>query len=287
MSSLLSLLLLFQTTFHSHAFQVSSWKTPSAVAERLANMIPPFQDSLTLPPPAAKRNLPADQHTALVLLPGCFLEPSQYQAVATAIQERSQQAVWISVPRVPATMANPITTPWAVRASWQALQDAGYPGQATFVGGHSLGGVFLNNHGLNDNQVAGHVHIGSFRQRTDGSEHDHLPRLTLTGDLDGMIRTSRIAEDVHRHVRAKGDSPAQRLQHAVVLVQGMVRTYESYVVPYVVHTECVFRDVLGVSVKWKLMFLHGVKLCANVSCSLTFVAHGRTTLALSVAVHPL
>lgn len=191
--------------------------------------------SLVAAPPRDKQRLPAHQHAALVLLPGCLLQPQQYEDVVKAIQKSSHQAVWVSVPKLPMDMANPWSTPVAVRQSLQSLQAAGYPGRTAFVGGHSLGGVFLQNSygrngGLDKDQVKGLIHLGSFRLRSDSQENDKddddgLKRLTLTGDLDGMVRTARIAEDFYRHVIRKGDSGRRRLNHAVVLVRGMVSMF--------------------------------------------------------------
>ena len=56
-------------------------------------------------------------------------------------------------------------------------------------------------------------------------QYAHIPRLVLSGDLDGLIRVSRIAEDFYNHVLLEGNSEHARLHHAVVLVKGMVRHF--------------------------------------------------------------
>ena len=54
-----------------------------------------------------------------------------------------------------------------------------------------------------------------------------MPRLTVAGDLDGLIRSSRIAEDIEHHVfgpiDAGQDEDQARMDHSVVLIPGMVR----------------------------------------------------------------
>lgn len=192
-----------------------------------------------------------DHITALILLPGCLLQPNQYETVAKAIQREfaGNSACWVVVPKLPLDMANPWSVPRAARRSIAALRAAGYPrDRPVYVGGHSLGGIFLPNL-LDDDepdsdltdQIAGLVQLGSFVSReqkrkqkkkprdgiiaaaTTKSAFDRTPRLVLNGDLDGLIRVARIAEDFYNHVVLAGDTERDRLHHAVVLVRGMVR----------------------------------------------------------------
>jgi predicted alpha/beta hydrolase family esterase len=186
-----------------------------------------------------------DHTTALILLPGCLLQPHQNETVAKAIQREFDGQCWVVVPKLPLDMANPWSVTRAVRRSITALRAAGYPrDRPVYVGGHSLGGIFLPNlldEPDNDlvDQIAGLVQLGSFvsreqkrkqkKQQRDGiiatnkSAFDRTPRLVLNGDLDGLIRVARIAEDFYNHVVLAGDTERDRLHHAVVLVRGMVR----------------------------------------------------------------
>lgn len=214
------------------------------------------------------------KHTALVLLPGCLLEPTQYTALAQALHaeiaalqnqnnDNEQVALWVVIPKLPWNMANHLTVGPSVRQAIQALRQAGYPttaaegddndGDNIFVGGHSLGGIFLPNllqddrTILGEERIAGLVQLGSFigrahrkkasttatqeRDTSRGSDStsstlfDKTPRLILNGDLDGLIRVSRIAEDYHNHVIREGNTEEAKLHHSVVLVPGMVRLY--------------------------------------------------------------
>lgn len=182
------------------------------------------------------------QQTAFVLLPGCFLEPEQYGALALAIQNQSTHPAWIVVPKLFANMANPLTLPQAVTEAMDSLHSLGYPSEnKVFVGGHSLGGIFIP-HLLEQldqdtrQSIAGTIQLGSFvmRQHREGKDlffraqdmlYKTIPRLTLAGDVDGLIRSSRIAEDIRHHVldpiNAGRDADQTRLNHTVILVPGM------------------------------------------------------------------
>jgi poly(3-hydroxybutyrate) depolymerase len=120
-------------------------------------------DLLLLPLPSKQ----SKQQTAVVLLPGCQLQPQQYESVASELQKASDQAVWVAVPKLPIDMANPLVAPKAIKDALRQLQKQGYEGDKVFIGGHSLGGVFLpyvfdEKHGLRQDQVLGTIQLGSF-----------------------------------------------------------------------------------------------------------------------------
>jgi len=100
------------------------------------------------------------------------------------------------------------------------LREAGYNGNKVFLGGHSLGAVFIPDF-LEQwkDEVAGVVMLGAFHQR-HGMSVD-VPSLTLCGELDGLVRTSRIAESFHQNIIQKGNTKEQRLRNPIVLIEGM------------------------------------------------------------------
>lgn len=130
------------------------------------SLLSDHDESVVLAPSKTKQQFPTERHTAIVLFPGCQMEPSQYQGVAKTIQENSEQAVWVIIPKMPLNMANPLTVPALAKSSLGHLQSQGYPANTTFVGGHSLGGVFLpsifGDRGLQENQVDGLIHLSAF-----------------------------------------------------------------------------------------------------------------------------
>lgn len=215
-----------QTIIHKHNHVI--FRPALLQEDMIAN--PDMETSTSQP-------LGLQQQTAVVFLPGCFLEPMQYKALALAIQEQSTHPVWVVVPKLFLNAASPWSVPRAVKESIDALHTLGYPSDnKVFLGGHSLGGTFLP-HILdklepNDRKnIAGKIQLGSFVGRDQRKDKDavyrSMPRLTVAGDLDGLIRSSRIAEDIEHHVfgpiDAGQDEDQARMDHSVVLIPGMVR----------------------------------------------------------------
>ena len=220
-SILLSVIFIAVRGTHSFHLSSSHYISPMPALKCLLSQT---EQTIILAPPEDKVS-DGQKATAVILIPGCQLQPAQYKEMATKIQEQSDQAVWISIPKVFMDAPNPVMLPNVVRNAMTQLQDAGYAGSQAFIGGHSLGGVFLSDivnekEGLKKDEVLGFIRLGAFQQRDDDSEND-FPQLTLCGDLDGMVRTSRIAEDFHHNIIAKGDTEETRLFHSTVLVKGM------------------------------------------------------------------
>ncbi|KAL3905556.1 MAG: hypothetical protein SGILL_009630, partial [Bacillariaceae sp.] len=184
---------------------------------------------LLLPPPGDKLSLPKEQHTSLILVPGALVKPEQYGDVARAIQQESEQAVWVSVPFIQ-PVANPIMIGTAVKDAMARLKRFGFPGTKAFVGGHSLGGAFLpemfDQNQVSVGEVEGLIHLGCIlsRKAEENPNVNQLPHFVLTGELDGLVRASRVAVDYHRYVVQKQNDDNTKdamLNHAVVLVPGM------------------------------------------------------------------
>jgi len=194
--------------------------------------------------------------TALVFVPGAFLDPSQYEALALAIQEQSTHPIWIVVPKLFLNAANPWSSPYAMKECIHALQSLGYPLQnKLFIGGHSLGGTFLPQFleqldPSDLNSIAGMIQLGSFVERkhrkNKNAAYRSIPRLTVVGDLDGVVRAARIAEDIEHHVHkqvdaGRDDLDEARMDHSVVMIKGM--NHFQLVDTNIIHTICQSRDL--------------------------------------------
>ena len=181
-----------------------------------------------------------DGTTALIFIPGCLVKPQQYRGLLQQVQNEynahNRQNMWCIVPKVPLGMVNPMMLPHIIKSAVNELQRAGYEGESIFLGGHSLGAAFLldqlkQKHGssttapLHGMKVAGLLHLGAFAPRRHNHKRwlDAVPQLTLVGDLDGLVRTSRIAESYHHAIVEKGNDVEAKARRPVVLIEGMVR----------------------------------------------------------------
>ena len=194
------------------------------------------------------------QQTALVFVPGAFLDPLQYEALALAIQEQSTHPIWVVVPKLFLNAANPLSIPYAMKECILGLQSSGYPLQnRIFIGGHSLGGTFLPKvlEQLDPSDltnIAGMILLGSFVERkhrkNKNAAYRSIPRLTVVGDLDGVVRAARIAEDIEHHAHvdvSRENTDEARLDHSVVLIKGM--NHFQLVDTNIIHTLCQSRDL--------------------------------------------
>lgn len=189
-----------------------------------------FQEGNAVLSPLPERRSCAE--TALILLPGCMLKPEQYASFCRSIQQQTEEsALWIHVPKQVHGFSNPLMVGRCVRSALQELKQEGFSGTSAFIGGHSLGAAFLPSvlNDIDKDQVDGFVHLGCVVPRVlsvrntldDSSITTSIPRLTVCGDLDGLVRTSRVAEDYYRNVESIGNTEKDKLHHAVVLVHGM------------------------------------------------------------------
>ena len=162
--------------------------------------------------------------SALIFLPGCFVQPHQYEPLLRKIQHKSKTNLVVAIPKLPLGAADPMLVKDAIRRSFRQLKREYlvHENQQVFLGGHSLGSAFLPEF-IEDFQedIAGLILVSAFPQR-NATQLDSLPTLTVCGDLDGLKRTSRIAETYH-HFFAKNDKDESKVKHPVVLIEGMVR----------------------------------------------------------------
>jgi len=147
------------------------------------------EDDQLLPPIKPGRD------AGLVIVPGAYLAPEQYYAVARNIQEASEFALWVYVQDDPTATLIP-RRDFVVTAK-EALHLAGMPEDAPYVSiGHSMGGAFsIFEIEENPSLVDGVVTWGA-----DGfitSENVYIlgvPSMTVAGDLDGMTRVTMLAK---------------------------------------------------------------------------------------------
>lgn len=142
---------------------------------------------LFMPPQGSKSQLPKHMHASFILLPGALVRPDQYREVALSIQSQSELALWIAIPSI-TPVSNPLTVGVSVKNAFDTIQRLGYPGNTTFVGGHSLGGAFLpnifDNNQMSTRHIEGLIHLGCIlsRQGKDDTRINQLPHMVLVGE---------------------------------------------------------------------------------------------------------
>ena len=140
-------------------------------------------------------------NAALIFIPGAELTPEQYVPLLKQVQSTSTQSLWVGIPSYLNNLPLEQLRPQVINEILRQLYRAGMPTNATvFLGGHSLGGITSQALAFKHvNQLAGQILIGSFLERKYRASNATYPvsTLTLSGELDGLTRVTRIIESFH------------------------------------------------------------------------------------------
>ncbi|CAF2054711.1 unnamed protein product [Rotaria magnacalcarata] len=140
-------------------------------------------------------------HVALIFIPGAELPPDRYNPLLKQTQLTSLDSLWIAIPSFPQDLPLEQLRPKVVDEMLTKLYRSGMPLSATiFLGGHSLGGITSQTLAISyQNKIFGQILIGSFLQRKYETASTIYPvsTLTLSGELDGLARVTRIIESVY------------------------------------------------------------------------------------------
>ncbi|KAK6191736.1 hypothetical protein SNE40_003342 [Patella caerulea] len=131
---------------------------------------------------------------ALIIVPGAYIKGNTYKPLAKQIQKSSSLKLWVALLEdFPLNLPNPIQLNGAISSAVSNIKKDGMTTNNVFVAGHSLGGVFVGNYGKS-NPVKGILLFGSYLTKGNKLSDYPVPVLTISGDLDGLTRVTRIAE---------------------------------------------------------------------------------------------
>lgn len=178
---------------------------------------------------------------SIVFMPGAETRPEQYLSLAQKLQAASPAPLWIGIAKYdmplidfdicgkksPQVTLEGYTNPLAINgeadAVINAMHSAGMKNTKPFIAGHSLGGAFLHNIAKDSSEkYSGLIHLSSFLPRRLDDEHpaQHMPSLTISGDLDGLVSIMRIAECYHHNVERAEAEARDPLNSPVVVIEG-------------------------------------------------------------------
>ena len=138
---------------------------------------------------------------AFIFIQGAELPPERYVPLLKQIQITSSNCLWIAIPSflgdIPAEEVRPKVIDEMLVKLYASAMPTNTP---VFLGGHSLGGVVSQALAIEyKSEIAGQILIGSFlerKYRSKGSPYP-VPTLTLSGELDGLARVTRIIESFY------------------------------------------------------------------------------------------
>jgi pimeloyl-ACP methyl ester carboxylesterase len=150
---------------------------------------------------------------------------SEYQSLAQQIQAASPQKLWVGIVKFAGNLDNPLQAGGLVDEIFAEVKAQGFAAAApetTTIAGHSMGGIIAQKYLANKN-FAGLVLLSSYLTRSaEGSSLPKatLPVLTLSGELDGQTRMTRIALDAKSALeleRSTGYENVARTKPVIVL----------------------------------------------------------------------
>ena len=154
---------------------------------------------------------------ALVIIQGAEVPAEAYEPLMRVIQSTSRNlSLWIGAPDFPLSTPEPLVIDGGIRGILSAMESKGLNSSqcSIFVGGHSLGGIMVQDwadkqqpfSALEDSRgfrrddatlsLSGQVLMGSYLQRKWRNQTEPYPIETFTvgGELDGLSRITRMAE---------------------------------------------------------------------------------------------
>ena len=137
---------------------------------------------------------------ALIFIPGVHLPPDRYVPLLEQLQNTSTNTLWIAIPSFLDNFPSEKLRPKVIDELLAKLRTAGMPENALlFLSGHSLGGFVSQILAIKySQQLSGQILLGAFLQRIYQSSNTTYPvsTLTISGELDGITRVTRIIESV-------------------------------------------------------------------------------------------
>ncbi|XP_021370099.1 uncharacterized protein LOC110461120 isoform X2 [Mizuhopecten yessoensis] len=157
----------------------------------------------------------------LIIVPGAYIAGSAYKPVGEAIQADSDLKVWVALlDGFFGNLANPLQLGGAVNKAKAELTKRG--AKQVFLAGHSLGGQLTANYVLNHhNGLSGALLFASYLTRNVEPTSYPVPVLTIAGDLDGLVRITRIQESFEQLVADVRKNKNATFRTPVITMEGV------------------------------------------------------------------
>ena len=139
----------------------------------------------------------------IILCQGANILASDYVDLATAIQKSTSNfALWVGIPSFLDGIAEPAVMDLTLNGMLSELKSDGMKATDVVYAGHSLGGAMIQNWvASNPDKAKAQILMGALLVRTYKDVVYKTPTLTLGGEFDGLMRFSRMAENVYRYTQ--------------------------------------------------------------------------------------
>lgn len=158
----------------------------------------------------------------LFFIQGAQIPNSAYLPLVAAIREAYDAPLWVGIPAFWLEIPEPLVLKAGIDRVNASLIAAGMPPSLpVFFAGHSLGGAMIQNF-VNTAKPSplGQILMGAFLTHTYDDLEYPVPTLTLGGELDGLCRCTRVAENWFRYIGNRS-ATAYTSTFPVVIIPGM------------------------------------------------------------------
>lgn len=169
--------------------------------------------------------------SVLYFIQGAELSTSQYIQILSLLQKKVDFPLWVGIPQCPGNIAAiPGCIENGIERVYQKMKVKGMKEEYNFYGGHSLGGAMIPGYVYNTTKANGMFLLGSFLTRiykTGKTEEGRpqvefpVPVLTIGGELDGLCRITRIAENLYTQVTFSANPDHAAATLPVTIIPGM------------------------------------------------------------------
>lgn len=162
------------------------------------------------------------QSIGLIIIQGAQIKPQQYAPLVDVLQTLSQCSLWVGIPDYHFDVPEPLEIGSGIDRILKSMKAKGMNDSIPlFFGGHSLGGVILQDYLQNHSTIAkGQILMGSFLLEKYRGVTYKVPTLTIGGELDGLTRVTRIMEAYYHQVFNTTDS-TKLTNFPVIVINGM------------------------------------------------------------------
>lgn len=192
------------------------------------NVVALCQSTIVLPP---LNQTAGAKDVGIIFIQGAQISAKNYVKTFQVLQQKFNGNLWIALAEFPFDTPQPLTFGMEVNNCFSELKKAGFQYNKDtpfFFAGHSLGSVFLQDYILNKSNtdsmlcsVKGLILEGGYivRKNRNLIENATLVEsvLSISGELDGLNRISRMAESLHFDMKFQNNG-IKRMTH---LIPGM------------------------------------------------------------------
>ncbi len=180
------------------------------------------------------------EEIGLVILSGAQITAEGYRLLGKTIQEKiNSKKIWVSIPDVFVQLPLGFLATQAIKRGIAKLHSAGMDKNAKiYLVGHSLGGVAVAKYAekIYPN-IKGLILLGSFLDRSSRKKELNTKVLQIGGELDGLSRITRFAEEFYHRSFDREDRKIILNDTPVFVVKGMNHMqFASGEIPYLVRT---------------------------------------------------